>query len=89
MSSDTGALDDLLHEDRRFPPPNDFAAGAVLSDPGIYERASSDPELTGRMGGELDGLTVAYCTRVTPHTRSGSGAAHVSHNCSIARAAGR
>jgi acetyl-CoA synthetase len=44
MSSDTGALDDLLHEDRRFPPPKDFAAGAVLSDPGIYERASSDPE---------------------------------------------
>ncbi|MCG6957798.1 MAG: acetate--CoA ligase [Gemmatimonadetes bacterium] len=44
MSGETGALSALLTEDRRFPPPEDFAANAVVSDPGIYERARSDRE---------------------------------------------
>ena len=44
MSKDTGALDDLLHEDRRFPPPEDFARRAVVSDPSVYERAATDRE---------------------------------------------
>jgi acetyl-CoA synthetase len=44
MSRDTGALDDLLREDRRFPPPEDFARRAVISDPAIYDRAASDRE---------------------------------------------
>ncbi|MEQ8329122.1 MAG: acetate--CoA ligase [Longimicrobiales bacterium] len=43
MSGDSGALDDLLHEDRRFPPPEDFAAASVTS-PDIYERAAADRE---------------------------------------------
>ena len=34
----------ISHEDRRFPPPAEFTAGANLSDPGIYERAAADPE---------------------------------------------
>jgi len=37
-------IEALLAEDRRFPPPADFAAKAVLRDPGIYDRARSDPE---------------------------------------------
>ena len=44
MSKDTGALDDLLHEERRFPPPEDFAARAVVSDDGVYARAAADRE---------------------------------------------
>jgi acetyl-CoA synthetase len=44
MSQDSGALDDLLHEDRRFPPPEGFAEGAVLSDSGIWTEAASDRE---------------------------------------------
>ena len=44
MAQDTGALDDLLREDRRFPPPGSFVASAVVRDPGVYERAAADPE---------------------------------------------
>ncbi len=44
MSSDPGALDDLLHEDRRFPPTPEFASEAVVRDRGIYDRAADDPE---------------------------------------------
>jgi acetyl-CoA synthetase len=44
MTQDTGALDDLLREDRRFPPPGAFAARARFQDPGLYERAAADPE---------------------------------------------
>src|SRR4029079_17463511 len=36
-------LDTLLSETRRFPPPPEFAARAVAQ-PGIHERAASDPE---------------------------------------------
>ncbi|MDH3270242.1 MAG: acetate--CoA ligase [Gemmatimonadota bacterium] len=43
MSRDTGAFDDLLQEDRRFPPPADFAATAVV-DASIYRRAGDDRE---------------------------------------------
>jgi acetyl-CoA synthetase len=43
-TTDPGALDDLLHEDRRFPPPSGFAERAVMSEPGVWERAASDPE---------------------------------------------
>jgi acetyl-CoA synthetase len=44
MSSDSGAFDALLHEDRRFAPPADFVASAVVRDDAIYQRAESDPE---------------------------------------------
>jgi acetyl-CoA synthetase len=42
--ADRGALDALLIEDRRFPPPADFRARAVLNDPDVYRRASEDRE---------------------------------------------
>ena len=37
--SDQAALEALLQEKRTFPPAEDFAAGATISDPGIYEEA--------------------------------------------------
>ena len=38
------ALENLLAEDRTFPPPAEFAAAANVSDIGVYERARLDPE---------------------------------------------
>ncbi|MCX2726184.1 acetate--CoA ligase [Thermomicrobium sp. 4228-Ro] len=39
-----GAIEGLLVETRRFPPPPEFAAQANINDPTIYERARQDPE---------------------------------------------
>ena len=44
MSVREQALEVLLSEDRRFRPPAEFSAGANAADPGIYERASADPQ---------------------------------------------
>ncbi len=44
MSHDSGSLEALLTEDRRFAPPGSFRARAVLSDPAIYEHAAADRE---------------------------------------------
>jgi len=37
-------LDVLMETEETFPPPGDFAADANISDPGVYEKAASDPE---------------------------------------------
>ncbi|MBM3777340.1 MAG: acetate--CoA ligase [Acidimicrobiia bacterium] len=37
-------IDDLLRENRSFPPPAGLAASANVRDPGVYEKAASDPE---------------------------------------------
>ena len=37
-------IDVLLSENRKFEPPRQFRAGALVDDAGIYERASRDPE---------------------------------------------
>jgi acetyl-CoA synthetase len=44
MSPSKSALDDLLREDRRFPPSEAFVEQANASDPGIREEAEEDPE---------------------------------------------
>ncbi|MEX2048220.1 MAG: acetate--CoA ligase [Gemmatimonadota bacterium] len=44
MSRDAGSLENLLIEDRRFPPPATFRARARVSDPEVYQRAAADPE---------------------------------------------
>ena len=45
MTSKTGALDALLKEERRFPPPADFvASGPHVADASAYERADEDYE---------------------------------------------
>jgi acetyl-CoA synthetase len=36
------AIDDFLLEERRFPPPDGFAASAVVSDASLYQRAEAD-----------------------------------------------
>lgn len=40
----TGAIEGLLVESRRFPPPPEFVTQANINDAGIYERARRDPE---------------------------------------------
>ena len=40
----TTALETFAQEDRKFPPPPDFAAQANARDPGIYQRAERDLE---------------------------------------------
>ncbi|RMG44385.1 MAG: acetate--CoA ligase [Acidobacteria bacterium] len=42
--NDRSDLEALLDERRRFPPPPAFRKAAVVSDPGVYERAEADPE---------------------------------------------
>ena len=43
-STDPSVFDDLLREEREFPPPASFTETAVASDPGIYDRAARNPE---------------------------------------------
>ncbi|HVM13902.1 MAG TPA: acetate--CoA ligase [Egibacteraceae bacterium] len=38
------AIENLSREDRTFPPPEDFAADALISDESVYEQAERDPE---------------------------------------------
>ncbi len=44
MSADGDAFDMLLHENRTFPPPEDFRAKANVTDASVYDRADQDPE---------------------------------------------
>ncbi|MEE8159913.1 MAG: AMP-binding protein, partial [Dehalococcoidia bacterium] len=44
MAEITPSIEALLHEDRRFPPPEDFAAKANIRDPKVYEEAEADFE---------------------------------------------
>jgi acetyl-CoA synthetase len=44
MAVEERALEALLQEDRRFPPPASFREQANASDPAIHERAAADPE---------------------------------------------
>jgi acetyl-CoA synthetase len=43
-TSESATIEDYYREDRTFPPSPEFVAQAVVSDPGIYERAEADPE---------------------------------------------
>jgi acetyl-CoA synthetase len=36
------AIENLLREDRTFPPPADFVANAVITDPSVYERTATE-----------------------------------------------
>ncbi len=44
MVENTGNIDALLQEDRRFPPPEGFAKHANIRDAAVYEEARKDPE---------------------------------------------
>ena len=55
MVESTGNIEALLQEDRRFPPPEEFAKRANVRDPGVYEEAEGDFEgFWARFAGELD-----------------------------------
>ena len=48
-------IDDLLREDRTFPPPAEFRARAVVSDESLYAEAERDPDaFWARFAGELE-----------------------------------
>jgi acetyl-CoA synthetase len=47
-------IDVLLQENRKFPPPDEFRRGAVVSSPEIYDEAARDPEgYWAKKAGEL------------------------------------
>ena len=37
-------IDNLLQENRRFPPPDAWTKSANITDPAVYDRAAADPE---------------------------------------------
>src|SRR4029077_7574859 len=48
-------IDDLLREDRTFPPPDAFRAHAIVRDESLYAEAARDPEaFWARCAGELE-----------------------------------
>src|SRR5215210_5342555 len=58
VSGDAGTISALLTEERRFPPPAEFAAQANANDPSIYERADADFEaFWAEQAGNLDWFT--------------------------------
>ena len=51
-------IEDLLGEDRTFPPPPDFRAKAIIRDESIYAEADRDPEaFWAKLAGELEWST--------------------------------
>jgi acetyl-CoA synthetase len=44
MAQQSDAIEALYGENRKFPPPPEFQARAVVSDDEIYRRAEADPE---------------------------------------------
>ena len=51
-------IEDLLGEDRTFPPPPDFRARAIVRDESIYAEADRDPEaFWAKLAGELEWST--------------------------------
>ena len=84
MTHDRDALDALLTEKRRFAPPPDFAAAAVVSDPAVYERAEDFEAFWAGWAEELDWFrkwdTVLEWN--PPHARwFDGGKLNVCHNC--------
>jgi len=82
----TGALDALLREERRFPPPAEFMARSPhVVDPGIYERAELDPEaFWAEWAGELDWFEPwrKVLEWTPPHAKwFVGGKLNVCHNC--------
>jgi len=84
MTHDPTALDALLTEKRKFAPPAEFAADAVVSDPSIYDEAEDFERFWAEWAGELDWFrrwdTVLEWK--APHARWFiGGKLNVCHNC--------
>ena len=76
MTHDPAALDALLTERRKFAPPKQFAAHAVVCDPAIYDDAEDFERFWAGWAGELDWYRKwDKCSNGPPRTRSGSSAA--------------
>jgi acetyl-CoA synthetase len=55
MADPTHEIDDLLREDRTFPPPAEFRARAIVSAERVYAKGEWDPEaLWARFAAELE-----------------------------------
>ena len=84
--STQAAIEALLDERRTFPPPEDFAASAVVKDESVYRRAEEDPEGFWR---ELAGEFIGWFKEPTrgldwkpPHcTWFADGELNVAWNC--------
>jgi acetyl-CoA synthetase len=78
-------LDNLLQEDRRFPPPPAFVEVAHVSDPGIYDVAGADPGAWwARWAAELEWFEPwdQVLEWEPPHARWFTGGKlNVAHNC--------
>jgi acetyl-CoA synthetase len=85
MSDSETTLDDLLKENRRFPPPADFAARALVSDDAIYAEAQEDPlGYWSRWAEELDWFEPwdRVLDWQPPHAKwFVGGRLNVAHNC--------
>ena len=84
MAHDRAALDALLTEKRKFAPPPEFAAAAVVSDPAIYETAEDYEAFWEAWAGELDWFRKwdSVLEWDPPHARwFDGGKLNVCHNC--------
>jgi acetyl-CoA synthetase len=55
MADPTHEIDDLLREDRTFPPPPEFRARAIVQDESVYAEAERDPDaFWARFAAELE-----------------------------------
>jgi acetyl-CoA synthetase len=84
-ASDGSPLDDLLREDRRFPPPASFRDQALVSDPSVYAEAEADPEgWWARWASELTWFEPWHTVRSGTHPESRwfeGGKLNVAWNC--------
>ncbi len=82
---DGAAIEDWFHEDRSFPPSEAFRDGAVVSDPGIYERAAAaGTDFWAEQAGALDWFRPwdTVLTWDEPFARwFDGGTLNVSYNC--------
>ncbi len=78
-------IEDYFTEERTFPPPVDFSARAVISDPGVYDEAARlGPEFWATQAGALDWYRPwdTVLTWEPPFARwFDGGTLNVSYNC--------
>ena len=78
-------IDNLLQENRRFPPADDWRTHANVTDPQVYERAARDPEsFWAEFARELDWIRrgTRCSSGSSPHARwFDGGKINASANC--------
>ena len=85
MSNESGSLESLLDEERRFAPPEGFRAAANFGDSSLYDRASADREAYwAEWAGQLDWFEPWHTVLewAPPYAKwFQGGKLNVSHNC--------